>query len=182
MTATDRFDIPPPSGIHLRATEPRDAAGLTLLSNQASFRWGTLRKPFQSEEATRQWLTSGGENRLLLLALEGETVVASGGLHRFEGRRQHAAELGMGVASAWQRRGIGRALLAALLDSAFNWLQIRRVELHVYIDNHSAIALYERFGFEREGHLLGDGFRDGAYVDVFAMAKHIDPSVGSRPA
>ncbi|OLP57139.1 hypothetical protein BJF92_06305 [Rhizobium rhizosphaerae] len=168
------FDVSAPSGIIIRAAEPCDAIGLARLSNQPGYRHGTLRPPFQSEEATRQWLTAGGAKRLALVAVEGESVVAAGGLHRFEGRRQHAAELGIGVDDAWQRRGVGRALLAALLDSAFNWLQIRRVELTVFTDNHPAIALYRRFGFVEEGRLRGYAFREGDYADVLAMALQVD--------
>ncbi|OQP87752.1 hypothetical protein BTR14_04115 [Rhizobium rhizosphaerae] len=168
------FDLSAPSGIIIRAAEPRDAIGLARLSNQPGYRHGTLRLPFQGEEATRQRLTAGGAKRLSLVAVEGESVVAAGGLHRFEGRRQHAAELGIGVDDAWQRRGVGRALLAALLDSAFNWLQIRRVELTVFTDNHPAIALYRRFGFVEEGRLRGYAFRDGDYADVLAMALHVE--------
>ena len=165
------FDLSVPDGILLRAAEPRDAVSLARLSNQPGYRHGTLRPPFQSEEATRQWLTAGGTNRLALVAVDGDTVIAAGGLHRFEGRRQHAAELGIGVDVAWQRRGVGKSLVAALLDSAFNWLQIRRVELNVFTDNHPAIALYRRFGFAEEGHLRGYAFRDGDYADVLVMAR-----------
>lgn len=46
-----------------------------------------------------------------------------------------------------------------------------RAQLDVNIDNAPAIALYERFGFEREGIRRADVFRDGAYVDTFSMAR-----------
>jgi L-phenylalanine/L-methionine N-acetyltransferase len=34
-----------------------------------------------------------------------------------------------------------------------------------------AIALYRKFGFEVEGTRRCDAFRDGKYVDLFAMAR-----------
>ena len=54
---------------------------------------------------------------------------------------------------------------------ADNWLDIRRLDLTVYTDNDRAIALYERFGFAREGTLRADSYRDGRYVDVLLMAR-----------
>ena len=38
-------------------------------------------------------------------------------------------------------------------------------------DNARAIALYERFGFEREGVMRGYAWRDGEHVDAISMAR-----------
>ncbi|TCQ27724.1 GNAT family N-acetyltransferase [Rhizobium sp. PP-CC-3G-465] len=161
-----------PEGLRLRAAEQRDVAGITELSNLPLYRAGTQRLPFQSEDVTARWLGSGGEaaSTVVVAELNGR-IVGLGGLHRQTGRRQHVAILGLGVHDDFQRQGIGVALLDALLDAAFNWLQIRRVELTVFSDNAGAIALYERAGFRGEGLLRAYAFRNGAYADVIAMAK-----------
>lgn len=52
----------------------------------------------------------------------------------------------LGVAPAAQRRGVGTALLAALLDQARD-LGAAAVLLEVRVDNAAALALYERHGF-----------------------------------
>jgi len=75
------------------------------------------------------------------------------------------------VAGAWQRQGIGSRLLAAVLEVADNWMNLRRVELTVYADNQAAIGLYRKFGFETEGQLRDYAVRDGGYVDVLSMAR-----------
>jgi putative acetyltransferase len=77
----------------------------------------------------------------------------------------------MAVHDAYAGRGVGRALMAALVDQADLWLNIKRLELTVWSDNDRAIALYERFGFEREGLMCAYGWRDGAYADALAMAR-----------
>lgn len=160
-----------PDGLTLRAAEQRDVAGITALANLPLYRAGTQRLPFQSEEATARWLGAGGEAASPTVVADlGGQIVGIGGLHRQTGRRQHVAILGLGVHDGFQRRGIGAALLDALLDAAFNWLQIRRVELTVFADNAGAISLYEDVGFEREGLLRAYAFRDGTYADVLAMA------------
>ena len=58
-----------------------------------------------------------------------------------------------------------------LVDVADNWLNLRRLELTVYVDNEPAIRLYKKFGFEIEGTRRADAFRDGVYVDSYAMAR-----------
>jgi putative acetyltransferase len=75
------------------------------------------------------------------------------------------------VHDAYAGRGAGRALMQALIDQADRWLAYRRLELTVWTDNDRAIALYEAFGFEREGVLRAYAWRDGAYVDALAMAR-----------
>ena len=62
------------------------------------------------------------------------------------------ADLGMVVAEAWRGRGIG----GALLDAGIAWARdagAHKVALQVWPHNQAAIALYEKFGFEREGLL-----------------------------
>ncbi len=61
--------------------------------------------------------------------------------------------------------------MQALVDTADNWLDIKRLELTVYTDNAAALALYKKFGFETEGQLKAFGFRDGTYVDAYTMAR-----------
>ena len=144
---------------------------LCALANEPGYRWGTLRLPFGTiEEAGRRFAELGPNDHTLVAVLDGE-VVGDAGLHRQRGRRAHVGLLGMGVRDALQRRGIGTALLAAVIDLADNWLDLRRLELTVFVDNAAGIALYSRFGFVQEGRLAAYAYRDGRYVDALAMAR-----------
>ena len=102
---------------------------------------------------------------------EAGKVIGKLGLTQLDGRRSHAATIGMAVHDAYAGRGAGTALMAAAVEQADRWLNIKRLELFVYDDNARAIALYERFGFEREGIYRAYAWRDGAYVDSIAMAR-----------
>ncbi|WP_237151565.1 GNAT family N-acetyltransferase [Oryzibacter oryziterrae] len=155
----------------LRAVRPDDAEAITRLANLPGYRAGTLRQPFQRIDVTRKWLDALPADGLHIVAeLRGE-VIGNAGIDRHQGRRRHTAGIGMGVHDDHVGQGVGSALLAALVDAADHWLDIVRLELTVFTDNTPAIRLYERFGFEREGLHRAFAFRNGAYADVFAMAR-----------
>lgn len=163
-----------PSGqaeLVIRALEIEDAGQLARLQALPGFRFGTLRPPYPSTASARKFLERAGPDDVQLGAFVEMRLVGTAGLHRCAGRRRHVAEIGMGVADDMNGRGIGTALLEALLDAADKWLDIRRIELTVFADNERAIRLYERHGFEREGRLRAYATRDGAYVDAVAMAR-----------
>ena len=62
------------------------------------------------------------------------------------------ADLGMLVAAGWRGRGVGTALLAEGIERA-RTAGAHKIALQVWPHNAAAIALYERFGFQREGYL-----------------------------
>lgn len=161
----------PAADLKVRAASARDAPSICSLCNEPAYRWGTLRMPYQTEEAIGRWLASfTGDDHLLVAELDG-AVAGLGGLHRQPGRRAHVGVVGMGVRDACRRRGVGTAVLDALVDLADNWLNLRRLELTVFVDNDVAIRLYERAGFAREGILRAYAFRDGQLVDAHAMGR-----------
>ncbi|HET6344294.1 MAG TPA: GNAT family protein, partial [Myxococcota bacterium] len=101
-------------------------------------------------------------------------LVCLGGLHRHGGpARAHVRVLGCSVATAYQGRGVGQALVRGLVDAAWE-AGARRLELEVYADNHRARALYSRMGFVEEGTLRRDAFGSGVYLDVIVMARLAD--------
>ena len=51
---------------------------------------------------------------------------------------------------------------------------VRKLELHVFPWNEPALALYESFGFEREGLRKGHYLRDGVAVDAILMAIQLE--------
>jgi putative acetyltransferase len=51
---------------------------------------------------------------------------------------------------------------------------VRKLELHVLPHNEAAIALYEGFGFRREGVRKGQYRRNGRYLDAVLMAYGVE--------
>ena len=161
----------PPSDILIRALEPGDMPDLTEAWNQPNAYAGTLQLPYTSVDARQQRNAATPPGFTKLVAVIDGKVIGSIYLDRLERRRSHAGSIGMAVHDAFAGRGVGSALMAAAIDLADNWLQLKRLELTVYADNGRAIALYERFGFEREGLHRAFAWRNGAHVDALAMAR-----------
>ena len=165
------MDPPQKPDILIRAWEPTDLPDLTEAWNQPNAYAGTLQLPYTSLDARQRRNANPSPNDFRLVAEIERKVIGLIGLTRLENRRSHAGYLGMAVHDAYAGRGVGTALMAAIVDLADNWLNLKRLELGVYVDNARAIALYERFGFEREGVYRAYAWRNGAYVDSLAMAR-----------
>ena len=87
-------------------------------------------------------------------------------------KTKHVKNLGMGVAKGYRGTGVG----SALMDYAIRWARgkgVEKIELSVFSTNETAIRLYEKFGFEREGVARQQFLIDGRYVDEVMMGRFV---------
>lgn len=76
--------------------------------------------------------------------------------------------LGIGIGTSDQRgNGYGSEALKLVLDFAFNEINLHRVQLNTFSYNKSAILLYEKIGFKREGVYREFINRDGQRWDMY---------------
>jgi L-phenylalanine/L-methionine N-acetyltransferase len=133
---------------------------------------GTLQNPWPSIAGWKERLTTDAASNYIFVALADGEVIGNCGLHGNKNpRRQHVWGIGMSVRDDWQGKGVGKQLMATMVDLADNWLGALRLELTVYVDNAVAIALYKKFGFVAEGTHRAFALRDGRFVDALAMAR-----------
>ena len=159
--------------VKIRHAEVEDYEDIQALYSMEKAIEGTLQIPFPSKQLWKRRLSEKPDNLTVLVADLDNQVVGSIGLHIRDNsaRRRHSAGFGMAVRDDQHRKGIGSQLLESALDLCDNWLNIHRVELEVFVDNSEAIALYEKYGFEREGTLRDFAFKKGEFCDVYAMAR-----------
>jgi ribosomal protein S18 acetylase RimI-like enzyme len=81
----------------------------------------------------------------------------------------HTGVVGIRILKAFRGRGIGKQLLEKAIEAA-KQAGLTRIELVVREDNSSAIALYQKLGFEREGLQRNAALVDGVYYNHIAMA------------
>jgi putative acetyltransferase len=146
--------------------------GVTALYNDPEVCRQVLQMPYQSADVWRKRLAGADDRSVKLVALHQGQVIGNIGLEQYARIRQrHVGAIGMGIAAAWQGKGVGSRLMAAVLEVADNWMNLHRVELTVFADNEAALALYRKFGFETEGRLRDYAIRDGVLVDAISMAR-----------
>jgi putative acetyltransferase len=157
----------------IRRAEAEDSVAVAEMFKSLKVFPGTLQVPYPSREYWRKRITDNAESAYYLVAVIDERVVGMVSIDTFPNRprRKHAGAIGISVHEEWQGKGVGAALMRAILDLADNWLNLTRLELEVFSDNEAAIHLYERFGFEVEGTLRQHAFRDGQFVDSTMMAR-----------
>jgi ribosomal protein S18 acetylase RimI-like enzyme len=115
------------------------------------------------------------KNNVQLVALSADGLVGwSDILPKDRPIHAHVGVLGIGLLPQFRGRGLGAALMQAVLREASSRGFVR-IELTVRADNAPAISLYERFGFTREGECGDAIFFDGRYEDLIMMA-NIDRS------
>jgi RimJ/RimL family protein N-acetyltransferase len=126
--------------------------------------------PTLAEEGTFIGSHIEPDNSTLLLAEDGGRIV---GIIGFLGRtladERHVGEFGLSVAKEYRGRGIGAALIEALLEWAPSH-GIARIEARSWASNPGATKLYQRMGFVLEGRATDAIRRDGRSIDVDMLA------------
>lgn len=78
--------------------------------------------------------------------------------------RKCELEITIGEPTAWDQ-GYGSRALMLILCFAFRYQNMHRVSLHVMENNHRARHVYEKAGFQKEGLLRDNGFKNGLYYN-----------------
>jgi RimJ/RimL family protein N-acetyltransferase len=166
----------------LRRAEPHDAENLLAYIEQTSgesenitFGPGEFELSVEDERKFLQQSAESSNSLYLIAEIDGEIA---GTLSFNVGRRsrlKHAGTFGTSVLRKYWNLGIGGHMLAYLIDWAKQNGTIRKINLHVRVDNLPAIHLYEKYGFVREGRQTRELYLHGQFVDVYLMGLHIDP-------
>ncbi|MFL5883069.1 MAG: GNAT family N-acetyltransferase [Actinomycetota bacterium] len=164
----------PPPAVTVRPATADDVDALVamLVEVAGEGRWIATEAPVDVEQRRRRLLEDiEREDAIVLLAEAGGRPVGELGLHL---ARYGVADLGMAVAAGWRGRGVGTALLAEAVRRA-RQAGAHKIALQVWPHNTAAIALYERFGFQREGY-LGRHYRrrSGELWDAVVMGLPLD--------
>ncbi len=167
----------------IRASEPADLDAVAALMTRHGVVEDLQLTPWTPGDVVREQLAKPPRECALVALTQGRVIgYASLGVHASQ-RRRHAAGLSLCVAPEWQGHGVGGALLAALTDWADGWAGLLRIELDVPASSAAALALLRRFGFELEGTRRAALLREGAFVDMRAMARlHPGPPQVGAPA
>lgn len=171
---TVQDEVAASSRVTVRTCEPADMAAVAAIFSQPGTRRGTLSLGYRSAEAMAASLGHWPRGSTSICAVLDGRVVGHGGLRAYRPTRAHGAGLSIAVDDTYCGRGVGSALMQALVDCADHSLGLRRLELMVFADNAAAITLYRKFDFVEEGRSRGYAMQDGVLVDALHMARLAD--------
>ena len=149
-----------------------DALVAILADVAGEGRWIATEAPVDVERRRRRMAEEvEGDDAIVLVAEAGGTPVGQLGLRLAP---YGVADLGMAVAAGWRGHGVGTALLAEAVERARK-AGAHKIALQVWPHNAAALALYERFGFRREGYLTRHyRRRSGELWDAVIMGLRLD--------
>jgi len=159
--------------ITLRHVEPGDMQAVAAILSDLTVMLGTMRLPFMPAALVQERTAAAPGIYRLVAEVDGK-VVGFCQMRTFPDvpRHNHVGEIDlMAVSGEFQGRGVGKAMMNALLDLADNWLHLERTGLLVWSDNARAIALYQAFGFEVEGTMRRYAKRPGGFADAHSMGR-----------
>lgn len=171
--------MPKPDSVIIRPIRAEDIPAFHKTMTHPGVSRTTLQLPAYELLTYEERYSKGSPNGHRFVAeADGEVVGNIGMFISNNPRMAHSAGLGMSVHPDYWGMGIGSMLMETVLDLADNWLNLKRVELDVNIDNPAAVRLYQNFGFEIEGTKRFHAFGDGRWADSYFMGRikeTIDP-------
>ncbi len=126
-------------------------------------------------DADADWLTAREARYPVLVALGDDELLGWGAISRWSSRGAYArtAEVSVYVDGRHRRQGVGRLLLAALIERAPAG-GIAVLVARVAGDNPASIALHESLGFSLIGVQRRSGEKLGRVLDVALLDLHLD--------
>lgn len=111
------------------------------------------------------------DNSIILIALEGEKIIARAELAGYPGAKlHHNARFSISVRKDYWNKKIGTKLMTEIIECARK-MNLCNIELEVVVDNKAAIALYHKMGFSDVGVYRNYWFANNVYSDAIVMQK-----------
>lgn len=141
----------------------------SVVGNIAAFAGAAITRDEEQLWITRT-LASSTDRVFSIFAGDDNRYIGQIGLHQIY-QRAKVGRLGLVIASrAEMGQGFGSAAVAAILALAFGELDLHKVWLMIFADNHRSAGVYQRAGFVSEGVLREEYFHHGAWHDMQRMS------------
>ena len=160
--------------VRIRAVEQTDLDEIMKWVNDPEVIDNLLMRYPVSRYLEEKWLekaldTSNIRDKAFSIETKDGVYLGGIGLHKINWENR-SAEVGIviGKKEYWGK-GYGTDAMLAILEFAFNHMNLHRVYLEVYDFNTRGIRSYEKCGFKKEGALRDDRFSRGKYHDTIIM-------------
>jgi len=172
--------------VSIRPARPADIAAITRIYTHA-VRHGTasfeLEPPQEAEMARRQDALLAGGFPYLTAENDGEVLgYAYAGPYRERPAYRFTVEDSVYIAPQAQRRGLGRALLQALIDESEARGYRQMIAIIGDSAQHASIALHAALGFRLIGTFQAVGFKFGCWLDTVLMQRPLGRGAETDPS
>jgi len=141
-----------------------------------------LAPPDEAEMTRRMQALLDGKFPYLAAELDGRVAgYAYAGLYRTRPAYRFTLEDSVYVAPEAQRRSVGRALLAALIETAATRGFRQMIAVIGDSEQTASIALHAALGFAYIGTLASTGFKFGRWLDTVLMQRALGPGSTTAP-
>lgn len=121
----------------------------------------------------RTWIDNRN-NLISLVAEHDENIIGYAEIQKHTNQSlKGITDLNIYLHQDYHQQGLGTAMLIHLLNQA-QQQNIHKVNLQVVADNHPAIRLFQKLGFEPEGRIRHAFYNNGKYLDIIPMGKIIN--------
>jgi L-amino acid N-acyltransferase YncA len=171
--------------VSIRPARPADIAAITRIYAHA-VRHGTasfeLEPPQEAEMARRQNALLAGGFPYLTAENDGDVLgYAYAGPYRARPAYRFTVEDSVYIAPQAQRRGLGRALLQALIVESEARGYRQMIAIIGDSAQHASIALHAALGFQLIGTFQAVGFKFGRWLDTVLMQRPLGRGAETDP-
>jgi phosphinothricin acetyltransferase len=159
--------------IVIRPATPADGAAIAAIWNREVLQTvATTDTEPRAPEAQRAWLAAHGPLHPVIVATEGDEVVAFGALSPYRTKPAYArtVENSVYVKEGWRGKGLGALVLDRLLALARERGH-HAVIARITAGNEASLALHQRHGFVRVGLEREVACKHGMWVDVATLQR-----------
>lgn len=171
----------------LRPFEPTDVDGVIELANDPDIARNTINIPHPYGRADAEaWIASHPAQRerreaVTYAITDRSTDRLMGAVGLTLDDPDHRAELGYWIGREFWGRGFATEATAAVIDWAFQALDLHRVHATHFPRNPASGSVLRKLGMRREGRLREHVLKDGEYLDLEYYALLRDDLDPSRP-
>jgi ribosomal-protein-alanine N-acetyltransferase len=171
----------PKATVRLRAVEQRDVEQWRAWINDPEVMEGLDRVLPATEEEHRRFIERhvAGNDPAVWFSIEADGAYV-GNVWLWDVHWRHRrAEVRLFVGErAVRGSGVGTAAIAAISEYAFGKLGLHKLVAYVHASNEASRKAFEAAGYDVEGELREEAFRDGAFHAVARMARL---NLGAQP-
>lgn len=153
-----------------------DIEKITEIYNQGiQDRIATLEANLKSVSEMENWFNTRSERHKVIVVEDGQgTIKGWASLNVFNPREcyQGVADLSIYIHREERGKGLGKKLLAALIDIAKE-VGFHKLVLSTFAFNYAGQNLYSSVGFVKVGTYMKQGMLDGKWIDMTVMEKFL---------